>query len=160
MTEITDKPKKVFVFLQNAYSKEHAGKQWVNEEWRKALEASRTGQRLKILIKGVSNYEIFNTTPVAAAKPDERLEPDDDYVRQVLDRRPDLVVACGKQAIETIRRHWDGPRLGLPHPASRVLTNILLKRANWLIKHKKHSLNPVILKQGKNQIIKESYTIH
>lgn len=112
------------VFLQNAWSPVYAGQHWPRQSWLRALERSRSGQRLRLLIDNLA--EVWNTTAEVADHPDGCLPANDRHVRKVLrDVDPAIVVACGRQAEEVLRRLWLGPLLVVPHPAARLLTNEL-----------------------------------
>jgi len=39
----------LIIFLQNAWSESYAGETWPRPSWLRALERSRSGQRLKII---------------------------------------------------------------------------------------------------------------
>ena len=149
----------IYVFLQNAYSEKHAGEKWINEKWREALKKSRTGQRLPVLLKGIGQYEIFNTTPIAGAKPNDKLPPDIPYIKRILKKEPDMVVCCGDQAIHTIKSLWDGPIIGVPHPAHRYLSNNLYKKANGFLKRKTSWHNRVLFKQMRGSVIKYPFPV-
>lgn len=120
---------KVVGFLQNAWSPYYAGRTWPRESWLRALERSRSGQRLKILTEGLgeANWWFDNTTPIVGNRPDSVVKPDLNHVFEVLDeQRPDYIVGFGKQAKATLLKIvLPVPAFFVPHPASRTLTNNL-----------------------------------
>ena len=132
--------KKIVLFIQNAYSQEYAGRQWKRDKWLEALWESRTGKRLLPLLQAIReediNVWIDNTTPVVARTHQEKIEPDLHHMIDVVCRqKPSMVVCMGARA----RDAWNEitrsdalihiPALFLPHPAYRVLTNVLLLEA-------------------------------
>lgn len=122
---------KAVAFLQNAWSKQYAGKEWERTSWLAALHASRSGQRICHVIQSAPNVEIWwdNTTPLVGNHPDSVIPIDYDHVRNVLNtQKPDMVLVFGKQAAEAVKI-CTCPIMILPHPAYRVLTNALLKKA-------------------------------
>lgn len=120
------------VFLQNAWSPFFAGHTWPRASWLRALEKSRTGRRLEIMIDDFDLCE--ETTPEVAATPSGICKPNFDHINSILKRRkPEVVVACGKQAEECLVNLWSGPLLAVPHPAYRVVTNDLYRRARILL---------------------------
>lgn len=119
------------VFLQNAWSPMYAGGTWPRRSWLRALELSRSGQRLKLLIDDYDCVE--NTTPIVGPTAASVVPPDLDYVREILEaRRPTVVIACGKQAEEALGQIWGGGLVVVPHPACRILTNELYAQARKL----------------------------
>lgn len=125
---------KAVVFLQNAWSPVYAGGTWPRKSWLKALENSRSGQRLSILNAGCPSVELWydNTTPIVGAEPNSQEPADLSHMVQVLvDQRPDYVVVCGRQAAAAITEIDHGCKgvLVVPHPAYRVLTNSLYETA-------------------------------
>jgi hypothetical protein len=122
----------VVVFLQNAWSPVFAGCAWPRPSWLRALKASRSGQRLRVLI---DDYDLCeNTTPLVGATPDSVIPPDMEHVRRILaERQPRIVVACGKQAETVLVKLWDGALIAVPHPAHRLLTDNLYREARTLL---------------------------
>jgi hypothetical protein len=120
------------LFLQNAWSPVYAGHEWPRDSWLRALERSRSGQRLRILI---DDFEICeNTTPVVGNTPSSQIAPNEAYILAVLSRRtPGIVIACGKQAESALSALWDGALLIVPHPAHRLLTDNLYRDAHALL---------------------------
>ncbi len=142
----------VQVFLQNAWSPFYAGGTWPRSSWLKALAASRSGQRLRTLTAGVAvRYD--NTTEQVAAVSSGRMPPDLAHVTEMLKREPAVVVACGKQAEEVLRKLWAGPLLVVPHPAARVLTDALYARGNELLRAGFDGR--VALRQGRGEVREE-----
>jgi hypothetical protein len=124
---------KTIVFLQNAWSPLYAGGTWPRQSWIKALETSHSGQRLKTLIDDFNLCE--NTTPIVGATSSSVIKPDFTHVRQILsEKKPKVVIACGKQAEETLSKLWNGALLAVPHPSHRFLTNDLYLKAKTIIK--------------------------
>jgi hypothetical protein len=120
------------VFLQNAWSPFYAGRVWPRRSWLRALAASRSGKRLRLLIDDLDLCE--ETTPEVAATPSGVCPPDFDYIRGVIARRqPCAIVACGKQAEAALLELWPGPLLAVPHPAHRLLTDALYREARRLL---------------------------
>jgi hypothetical protein len=72
------------VFLQNAWSEIYAGGTWPRPSWLRALERSRSGQRLKILVDDLSACE--NTTPIVGATPA--------WIRDIVEQCADANVPC------------------------------------------------------------------
>ena len=123
---------KLVVFLQNAWSPVYAGRKWPRESWLRALSCSRSGQRLIPLIDSFNDCE--NTTESVAPTPSGICPADPTHIRKVIsDRKPDTVIACGKQAEEALRVIWPGPMMAVPHPACRVVTTSLYLQANGLL---------------------------
>lgn len=124
----------VVCFLQNAWSPLYAGREWPRESWLRALRDSRSGKRLRLLIQNPG--WCHNTTPVVGSTPSSKPPADLKHVEFVLrDRKPEIVIACGKQAHEALRvvlRRLEWTEIGLivvPHPAARVLTDKLYHEA-------------------------------
>lgn len=129
---------KAVVFLQNAWSPKYAGKAWPRRSWLKALERSRSGQRLRSLESGYcysgAEWWYENASPVVSATPDGFARADVKHMGLViLEQSPDVVIALGKEAERGLLRVKEsmGPGFPLailaPHPASRVLTNDLYR---------------------------------
>lgn len=126
------KKQRLVIFLQNAWSAAYAGGTWPRPSWLRALERSRSGRRLKILVDDLSVCE--NTTPIVGATPDSVVPPDREHIRAVLAaRKPDVVVACGRQAELALLDIWNGPLLAIPHPAHRLVTNALYQQARLML---------------------------
>lgn len=120
------------IFLQNAWSPFYAGRTWPRQSWLTALERSRSGQRLRVMIDDFDLCE--NTTPIVGATPDSVIAPDTEHIKAILERRnPRIVVACGKQAEKALCSLWDGPLIAVPHPAHRLLTDELYRQARSLM---------------------------
>jgi hypothetical protein len=104
------------------------GGTWLRPPWLRTLERSRSGQRLKILVDDLSVCE--NTTPIVGATSSSVVAPDSMHIREVLATwRPDVVIACGRQAELALLDIWSGPLLAIPHPAHRLVTNALYRQA-------------------------------
>jgi hypothetical protein len=124
---------KYIVFLQNAWSPLYAGGTWPRRSWLKALARSRSGQRLKIIVK--DDFDLCeNTTPIVGESADSVMPPDTEYIKGIINRRkPEAVVACGKQAEKAISELWHGPLIITPHPAYRVLRNSVYEKVGDLL---------------------------
>jgi hypothetical protein len=126
---------KILVFLQNPWSPLYAGGVWPRRSWLKALQASRSGQRLRSLENGYmfagAEWCYDNANPVCGADAASFMEADIHHmVVTVRKRKPDVIVALGKEsgrgAMIACAHH---PLVILaPHPASRVLTNDLYRK--------------------------------
>lgn len=122
----------MIVFLQNAWSPFFAGRRWPRASWLRALERSRTGKRLKVMIDDLDLCE--ETTPEVGATPSSKPPPDFAHIREVLARRaPRIVVACGRQAEVSLLELWPGPLLVVPHPTFRLLTDELYRQARAML---------------------------
>ncbi len=118
---------KPLVLLQNAWSGAYAGETWPRRSWLMALEACRSGQRLRVAFPDPESVHYDNTTPIVGATPDSVVPPDLEHVQALLDQGPPIVVACGKQAGEVALKLWDGPLILCPHPAYRFVTDELFR---------------------------------
>lgn len=128
--------KKVVCFLQNAWSPVYAGGLWPRRSWLKALHRSRTGQRIRVLIRACPAIDFHwdNTTPIVGETPDSVIEPDLAHIRRVIRSQvPEYVVGLGSQAGKVLREVVQGPLLLLPHPTYRVVTNALYERAGNIL---------------------------
>lgn len=124
--------KRALLFLQNAWSESYAGREWPRESWLRALARSRSGKRLSVMI---DDFDIcVNTTPIVGSSPDSVEAPDEDYIiRKLFAAKPEIVIACGRQAEAALVELWDGPLLAVPHPAHRLVTDKLYRRARRLL---------------------------
>ncbi len=89
------------------------------------------------ILDGIPDDSIWldNTTLSVADKASGVKPPDPNHVRGVIsDRRITCVVACGKQAHETIDKVWDGSLVKIPHPAHRKFSKEAVGTCNELIK--------------------------
>lgn len=148
--------KKVLIMLQNAWSPIYAGEIWPRESWLNALHKSRSGQRLKTLVDNLKDVEVWfdNATPQVSEHPDIQLPVDIEHISSLLTIfKPDIAVAAGKQAAEALLSIVKVPLLIMPHPASRVVTNKLIKQAAHLIMNGLDS-DVVELKQLRNKVLK------
>lgn len=128
--------KKAVGFLQNAWSPYYAGRSWPRHFWLPALMASRTGQRLRIILQRCQKIDIWfdETTPIVGATPDSVVPPDIAHITSVLNQqKPDVVITFGKQAEQAVLPLCTVPTLVLPHPTYRLLTNELYLRASNLL---------------------------
>jgi hypothetical protein len=124
---------KFIVFLQNAWSPLYAGGTWPRRSWLKALARSRSGQRLRIIVK--DEFDLCeNTTPIVGETPNSVIPPDIEYIKSIINKRePEAIVACGKQAEKILSELWSGPLIITPHPAYRVLKNSVYERVRELL---------------------------
>jgi hypothetical protein len=132
ITELITLRADVIIFLQNPWSPAYAGTVWPRRSWLRALAASPTGRRLRLLTDDLEC--VHNASPLCAADSKTVHAPDEAHVRAILGScAPDVVVACGQHAEDALRRLWAGPLLCLPHPTYRVLTNALYRRARRIL---------------------------
>lgn len=151
---------KLLVILQNAW-RYRAGRSWQYAGWVRALARSRTGRRLTTILGEdcFSQQEICfgNASPLIGVNADSKFPPDEDHVQNLLDgTSPEVVLACGRSAEKATVKLWKGPLLCVPHPASRVLTNVLLMEANRLLYGGEAFLRRVALRQGRGCVIEEN----
>ena len=121
---------RLLVLLQNAWSAKYAGRRWPRKGWLKALDASRSGQRLASLRHGYpyrAEWVFDNVTPICGATPDSVVPADLKHVNHVITlNRPDVIIACGRLVEKAMDQLTGLPLwLAVPHPAHRVLTNCL-----------------------------------
>lgn len=110
---------------------------WSRQLWIDATWTCKTGQVLRLILGDLPIDQIWldNTTLELAPKASGIKPPDIDHVVGVLyDRGIRAVVACSKQAGETIDRCWAGPLLKIPHPAYRGFTREGIIAANARLK--------------------------
>jgi len=155
--------KKVLFILQNAWSPMYAGGTWPRDSWLRALHRSRSGQRLRTITKAVDatgafEFDYDNTTPQVTAKPCGVSPIDYVHVEGVLARlvgydvERSVVVLCGDQAAKVLDRFLiPQPTLLIPHPAYRVVTNLLLEQAADLIRN--GFQGQVRLKQDRGRVV-------
>lgn len=127
---------KALVFLQNAWSPLYAGRKWPRESWLRALLRSRSGTRLLEMTTSANGTEFHfeNTTPICGDCPDSVVPPCKEHIAKVITaQNPDCIVCCGKQAEDALQMWGSRPKLILPHPAYRVLTNALYRQAGQII---------------------------
>src|SRR5262245_18453916 len=97
----------IIVFLHNAWSPHYAGGTWERRSWLRALERSRSGQRLRVMIDDFNICE--NTTPIVGKTASSIIPPDAGHIKAILSTRtPQIVIACGKQAETALLKLWDG----------------------------------------------------
>jgi hypothetical protein len=122
-------------FLQNAHSWLYAGGVWPRQSWLMALDRSRSGQRLNVIRDIVEPEGIIlwfdNTTPIVGDIPSSKVPPDPEHIRKVIADLPRMagVITFGGQAQTAVAPLYDGPLLALPHPACRVLRNVVYEKA-------------------------------
>lgn len=137
------------VFLQNAWSPLFAGKIWPRRSWLRALEKSRSGQRLKHMIDDLDLCE--ETTPVVTPTSSGIAPPDFEHIQEILDRRkPEIIITCGMQAENALLSVWDGNLIAVPHPAHRMVTNALYLQARNMIES--NYIGRVALRQLKGEV--------
>lgn len=140
------------LFLQNAWSSTGFSSY---DEWLRALRASRTGVRLSNMIREEEWGQIVfaNSSPIVGNHPDSIFGAQAQHISRVLRRhRPQVVIACGRVAGRALPALWNGPLLLLPHPAYRVVSNALFRKARrlWLGEW----TNQVVeLKQGRGKTL-------
>ena len=123
---------RILILLQNAWSPLYAGGVWPRESWLRALDRSRSGQRLRVIRQHLQSNAIIlhadNTTPIVGVKSSSVVQPDPGHIETLLrSLQPHGVVAMGKQAEKSMfLSTWTGPLLVTPHPAYRMMTNELL----------------------------------
>jgi hypothetical protein len=143
--------KRVIAFLQNAWSPLYAGGTWPRKSWLKALDKSRSGQRLRVLTGSAHPVEIVweNTTPIVGATPDSIIEPDEAHIKRVLRMyRVDGIITLGRQAAEAVTElAYRYPVMQLPHPAHRLVTNELYEQAGFMVSSGFSVI--VVLRQGR-----------
>src|SRR6185369_6456776 len=126
---------KCLALLQNAWSPVYDGKIWPKQSWLKALEKSRSGQRLRILKENCPNIDFYfdNTTPICGDCPDSVVEPNLDHLHDLVNTiKPEIIIGFGNQAKECLKE-FPEVKMFLPHPAWRRLKSITYKYAsNWL----------------------------
>lgn len=120
-------PRVLFV-LQNAWRRgaKEGETEWLHEKaWLRLLWRSMTGKRLKEMIPDGITYEVVNATlrigdRAAAMFPADCLL----MHARMRNRRPDLVVLCGKvaQQLRLVVERYERPYILAPHPAWRVLS--------------------------------------
>lgn len=126
--------RRVLVVLQNAYDKGELAKGYSYRRWLKEMERSRVGQRLECIFRSLWLPHYVNTTPLIGAGPNARLPVNLAHMRRAFNRvQPTLVMACGKQAESACAELWAGDLVAIPHPAYRVLTNLLLEEVSQII---------------------------
>lgn len=142
----------MIIFLQNAWSPVYAGTAWPRRSWLRALDSSRSGQKVKILTSDLSL--VHNVAPICGKTPSSVTPVDRQHVGAIIDMcKPRVIVACGLVAEKTLREAWAGALLCLPHPAHRVLTNDLYKHARKLLDG--HFTERLALRQHRKGILLE-----
>jgi hypothetical protein len=139
MINIPDKHHHTFVLLQNAwaYRPERFPNGWPYDSWVWALRRSRTGQRLSRIFNESewdgSNIAYGDTTPKIGNHSGSIFPPDIDYCTNLFNRfTPKVVIACGKQASKVASELWKSHLICMPHPACRIVTNVLLDKVKSL----------------------------
>jgi hypothetical protein len=138
------------IILQNAWLKpsslaycrrmEPTKPGYTRQLWEYALWQSRTGKRLEVMLDRDDSwaepyYYIDESTPVIATDPKTRPPADPSHVRRLLDeQRPQVVVACGVQALDVTRPLWAGHLIATPHPTYRPVTDDLFRHAGRLLR--------------------------
>ena len=94
-----------------------------------------SGRRMLKICEGHDMW-FGNVSPVWCTNPNTKVKPDCDHTRAVLKIKDwDVVIVCGRQAMDTVElldlsailedRYGVVDFIGMPHPASRSLTNAL-----------------------------------
>lgn len=120
------------IFLQNSWSPYYAGSTWPRKSWLRALAASKSGKKLRLI---TSNLDVCdNLTPIVGDRASSIVPPDTAYIVKVLARRkPSVVVGCGLVAEKVLPEIWDKHLLILPHPACRWLPDQLYRQGKEMI---------------------------
>jgi hypothetical protein len=157
-------PKKILVFLQNAWfypstvAKIKKRPDLYDREaiWNYAFRKSRSGTRLKDNL----GEELFdqliwdNASPELGTFSASSFPADHDHIRRVLDtHKPDIVVAMGKTADLALNELWKGKLICTPHPAARLLTNDLLMGLRMILTGNVDYLYRVRLKQEQGRYV-------
>lgn len=155
---------KLLVVLQNSYAKGNLQQGKYNPAtWRKEYLSSRTGIMLKRALPEGWAVRYTNANPKVGDNPKSVLEPDLRHLKKRFrEVRPDILLACGRLPQRACMETWDGPMIGIPHPACRVLTNSLLDHAHDRLRQwsRHRHFVQVNLSQIEGAIVVEgSYTI-
>lgn len=127
-TDLKSSIKTLLVVLQNPYQKGQL-KSWNPAVWRKEFESSRSGQRLlKFLPTRDWTIKYSNANPKIGASSDSKFDANTTHLSERIQKvSPTAILACGDSAREAVLSIWDGPLFCMPHPAYRVLTNLLVE---------------------------------
>lgn len=125
----TLKQPRVLFVLQNAWRREakKGETEWLHEKaWLRLLWRSMTGKRLKEMIPDGIAYEVVNATLRIGNRAAATFPADHMLMHaRMRNRRPDLVVLCGKVAQElrtVVSIGHNCPYILAPHPAWRLLS--------------------------------------
>lgn len=121
--------------LQNPYDRGKLAEGWHPSSWRRELRLSRSGCRLRVLLDSLLwKVHFTNANPGIGEGPDAALPADLSHLKRALRRvQPDAVLSCGKVAEPALCILWAGPLFVVPHPAYRVLTDALYRKALHLL---------------------------
>jgi hypothetical protein len=127
---------KPMIMLQSAWSTHYKSMDdWPYYAWLLATFKSHTGRRLKRILSGDlkswDKYYFTNSTKVITGSPAGKPPIDVDHVKKELTiHKPPVVLACGLQAeLALCKAGWHGSVVAIPHPAYKMLTNVLLDAA-------------------------------
>lgn len=136
------------IFLQNAYSDRYHGRRWPRASWLRHLPKTTSGRNVGLLTDDLS--EVVNTAPEVGCHPSSCLPPDRRHMLRAIARhRPDVIVACGLQAVNAVAAVWDGSVIELPHPACRWLPRDLYLMARQILDWPPEGVFRVRVWQGK-----------
>ena len=136
----------ILVVLQNPYArgKLRKGQKYNPSTWRKEYLSSRTGVRLRSVLPDDWAVHFTNSNPTVGARASSRLEPDLTHISKRLWKvNPDIVLACGVPSQRACAQIYDGPLIGMPHPACRVVTNALLEVVRMKIEQWENGRAPI-----------------
>jgi len=121
-----------------------------------ALHRSRSGQRLRVLqaFAPEAAWHFDNTTPECGDSPDSVIPPDFGHIQNVLTAtKPDVVIACGRQAKAALLKLELPKLLIVPHPAHRLLTNALYRKAGQIVRLGFHGICELRQRKGRVQFL-------
>lgn len=128
------------LFLQNAW-RHHVPPgmdYWARDDWLSALWRCNTGRKIKLMWPDAENDRglcLDITTPKVGVGSNSVMPPMPEWVENVLAwHEPDFVIACGKQAKNTVMPLWPGRLIVMPHPAHRVVTNSLFEQIAQVVR--------------------------
>lgn len=121
---------KILAFQQNPWARESVranaqakrfGHRWTRRFIAVYMPKSHSGRRLKAAFGELFDLIVWdNVSPVIADHASGNPGPDVIHVLRMLqEEQPDIVLAFGRVASETLQRMWNGPLICGPHPAAR-----------------------------------------
>lgn len=143
------------LFLQNAwrYSVPPGMEYWARDDWLWALWRCNTGRKIQLMWPDAQNDRslwVDNTTPKVGVGSNSVMPPMPEWVENVLEwHDPEFVIACGKQAENSVLPLWPGRLIVMPHPAHRVNTNNLFKEIAQVIKDDSFHRHRVVQEPGR-----------
>lgn len=121
---------KILVILQNAYLNIPMYREITYDVWYRMFCRCKSGKRLSNVFGSYEKMKLAkfcNTTPHWGLGSKSKLTPDKEHIlKEIENAKPDIVLACGRQAEESIKECWSGNLIVMPHPAARTLTNALI----------------------------------